>query len=505
MHLTIKELDNKAKELYEQNKDKELTVKDRANIPLQDMPNQDPKERVCNMEEVAIGYTETQVKVEAMRCLQCKGAPCIKGCPVSINIPGFLYQATLGNFHESLDIIKESSLLPAVCGRVCPQEAQCQKFCTVGKMKKDVDLSVAIGRVERFVADYSRENPKFKKPFALKETGRKVAIVGAGPSSITVANDVRKEGHDVTIFEALHKAGGVLVYGIPEFRLPKTIVEEEINGLKKMGVRIETNFLVGRTRTIEDLMKKDGYDAVFVGSGAGLPNFMRIPGENLVGVFSANEFLTRSNLMKAYEVDKAATPLYDSKKVAVFGAGNVAMDAARTALRLGAKKVSIIYRRTEAEMPARKEEVLHAKEEGVEFCFLESPVEIIGNEEARVKGVMLQKMELGEADSTGRRRPVPIKNSEHLEEYDTVVISIGNSSNPLIKQTTPDIEVNRWGNFIVDQETCETSVHGVFAGGDIVLGAATVILAMGQGRIAARAINKYLANLPKVKKVSDDI
>ncbi len=493
MHLTFEELDKKAKELYEKYGNRELTMKDRREIPLQEMPSQEPKVRACNMQEVALGYSENQVKVEAFRCLQCKGAPCVKGCPVGIDIPRFIKLAGEGKFIESANVINESSLLPAICGRVCPQESQCQKNCTVGKMKRDVDQSVAIGRIERFVADYKREHGKDEK-FEIKETGKKVAIVGAGPAGITVANDVRKEGHEVVLFEALHKSGGVLVYGIPEFRLPKSIVEKEVNGLKKMGVKVNNNYLIGRTKTIDQLLEEEGFDAIFIGSGAGLPRFLNIPGENLIGVFSANEFLTRSNLMKAYDLKNSLTPMYNSKKVAVFGAGNVAMDAARTALRLGAEKVTVVYRRTEVEMPARKEEVAHAKEEGVIFQFLHSPLEIIGDENQKVTGVKLQKMELGEPDESGRRRPRPIKNSEFIEEFDTVVVSIGSDSNPLIRNTMPNIEFNKWGNFIVDEETCETNVKGIFAGGDAVSGAATVILAMGQGRQAAKAINEYLKN-----------
>ncbi len=494
MHLTFEELDKKAKELYDKYGNKDLTVKDKREIPLQEMPSQEPKVRACNMEEVALGYSENQVKIESFRCLQCKSAPCVKGCPVQIDIPRFIKLAGEGKFIESANVINESSLLPAICGRVCPQENQCQKYCTVGKMKKDIDQSVAIGRIERFVADYKREHGDSNEKIEIKETGKKVAVVGAGPAGITVANDVRKKGHKVVLFEALHKSGGVLVYGIPEFRLPKSIVEKEVDGLRKIGVEIKNNYLIGRTKTVDQLFE-EGFDAVFIGSGAGLPKFLNIPGENLIGVFSANEFLTRSNLMKAYDYKKSLTPMYDSKKVAIFGAGNVAMDAARTALRLGAEKVTVVYRRTEVEMPARKEEVLHAKEEGVIFQFLHSPLEIIGDENQQVTGVKLQKMELGEPDSSGRRRPVPIEGSEYIEDFDTVVVSIGSASNPLIKKTMPNIDVNKWGNFIVNEETCETSVKGVFAGGDVVSGAATVILAMGQGRQAAKAINEYLEKL----------
>ncbi len=495
MHSTREELDVKASALLKELENKELSARERAQIPQQEMPTQKAEDRINNMEEVALGYTESQVRVEALRCLQCKNQPCVAGCPVSINIPAFIAEAAKGNFAKSVDIIKESSLLPSICGRVCPQESQCQKYCTVGKMFKDVDKSVSIGRIERYVADYAREHNQETIPAVGRETGRKVAIVGTGPASISAAADLRREGHTVVMFEALHKAGGVLVYGIPEFRLPKKIVEHELENLKAMGVTIRPNYLVGKTRKISDLMERDGFDAVFVGSGAGLPKFMGIDGENYVGVFSANEYLTRSNLMKAYAVGKALTPIYDSKKVAVFGGGNVAMDAARTAKRLGAEQVTIIYRRTEVEMPARKEEVSHAREEGIEFLFLHTPLRITANERGRVNGVELITCELGEPDASGRRSPVEIAGSEKLYDYDTVIVAIGNDSNPLIKATTDGIEVNRRGNFIVNEETCETTLKGVYAGGDIVLGAATVILAMGQGRKAAKAMNAYLASL----------
>jgi len=495
MHATREELDAQAKALLKEYDQKNLTARDRAQIPLQDMSTQDPAVRVTNMEEVALGYTENQVRLEAMRCLQCKTKPCIAGCPVAIDIPAFIAEAANGNFAKSVEIIKQSSLLPSICGRVCPQESQCQLHCTVGKMHKDVDKSVSIGRIERFVADYAREHNLETVPEVKAETGKRVAVVGSGPASISAAADLRREGHQVVMFEALHKAGGVLVYGIPEFRLPKKIVEHELNNLKDMGVEIRRNYLVGKTRKISDLMEKDGFDAVFVGSGAGLPKFMNIEGENYVGVFSANEYLTRSNLMKAYKVGSALTPLYDSHKVAVFGGGNVAMDAARTAKRLGAEQVTIVYRRTEVEMPARKEEVAHAKEEGVEFLYLHAPLKILANEKGRVNGIEMIRCELGEPDASGRRRPVEIAGSEKVFEYDTAIIAIGNDSNPLIKATTDGIEVNRRGNFIINEETCETTLKGVYAGGDIVLGAATVILAMGQGRKAAVAMNSYLATL----------
>ena len=467
-----------------------LTAKDRAAIPHMDMPAQDPKERIHNMNEVALGYTEEEALAEAARCLQCRNKPCINGCPVGINIPGFIHKITEKDYSGALSIIQESSLLPSICGRVCPQESQCQKYCTVGKMLKDVDQAVGIGRLERFVADHEAENASI--PEIAPETGKKVAIVGSGPASIACAADVRRAGHSVTVFEALHKMGGVLSYGIPEFRLPKRLVDKEIAKLSAMGIDFEKNVLVGRTRTISELMEEDGYDAVFVGTGAGLPKFMGIPGEDLVSVFSANEYLTRSNLMKAYDENNSLTPFFHSRRVAVFGGGNVAMDAARTALRLGAETVDIIYRRSREEMPARKEEIEHAVEEGCNLKLLSQPVKILGDENGIVKGVVIRKCELGEPDASGRRSPVEIPGSDYTEEYDTVIVSIGNASNPLIKRTTPEIETNRRGNFIVNEETCETSMKGVYAGGDIVLGAATVILAMGQGRKAAAAINEYL-------------
>jgi glutamate synthase (NADPH/NADH) small chain len=459
-------------------------------IPAQEMPSQDPVVRRTNMNEVALGYTPEQARAEALRCLQCKTAPCMEGCPVRIRIRDFVTAIADGNFEEALSIIKENSLLPAVCGRVCPQEVQCQETCTVGKKFKDPEKSVSIGRLERFVADkYGKtgETPKVAPP-----TGKKIAIIGSGPGGIVVAADVRRAGHDVTVFEAFHKPGGVMVYGIPEFRLPKSIVQEEIDVLEKMGVNIVNNFIVGRTRTIEQLMKEDGFDAVYIGVGAGLPKFMNIDGEQLVGVYSANEYLTRANLMKAYQFGKGAdTPIAVSKNVAVLGGGNVAMDSARMAVRLGAENVYLVYRRSEKEMPARIEEVHHAKEEGVQFCTLQNPKRILGDEKGNVVGAECLKYELGEPDDSGRRRPVAIKGSEFVIDVDTVIVAIGNGANPLIQQTTPGLEFNKWGNIVVD-ENCKTSLQGVYAGGDIVLGAATVILAMGQGRIAAAAINQYL-------------
>ncbi len=469
-----------------------MTPKERMAIPPQEMPQQDPALRARNMKEVALGYTAEMAKCEASRCLQCPTKPCMQGCPVAIDIPGFLAKAAEGDFAGALAIIKKTSLLPAVCGRVCPQEKQCQKFCTMGKMLKDVDKAVAIGRVERFCADLARELGTEESITCAPKTGKRVAVVGSGPASITCAADCAKAGHDVTIFEAFHKCGGVLVYGIPEFRLPKAIVQHEIEGLEKLGVKIETNYVAARTRKLRDLMDKDGFDAVFVGTGAGLPKFMGIEGENLNGVFSANEYLTRANLMKAYLRDSADTPFWHGRKVAVFGGGNVAMDAARMALRLDAEKVYLIYRRGENEMPARKEEIHHAKEEGVEFRMLENAKRIIDNGNGFVAGVECLKYELGEPDASGRRSPVAVAGSEFTLDVDTVIVAIGNASNPLIPTMTDGLEINRHGNIMVNAETNMTSIPGVFAGGDIVLGAATVILAMGEGRRAAAGINAYL-------------
>ncbi len=478
-------------ELLDKQKTGPLKAKDRYTIRPQEMPSQDPHTRRENMNEVALGYTEEQARLEAMRCLQCKNAPCVEGCPVRIRIRDFVAAIAEGHFTEALEIIKENSLLPAVCGRVCPQEVQCQEKCTVGLKYKDVSKSVSIGRLERFVADL--DPGKAAAPKTAPATGKKVAVIGSGPGGIVVAADTRRAGHEVTVFEAFHKPGGVMVYGIPEFRLPKAIVQQEIDVLRKMGVEIVCNFIVGRTRTVAELMSEDGFDAVYIGVGAGLPKFMHIEGEQLVGVYSANEYLTRANLMKAYEFGKGAdTPIAVSRRVAVFGGGNVAMDSARMAVRLGAEKVYLVYRRSEKEMPARVEEVHHAKEEGVEFCVLQNPKRILGNEQGHVVGVECLRYELGEPDDSGRRRPVPIEGSEFTIDVDTVIVAIGNGANPLLEQTTPGLKFNKWGNIEVD-ENCKTSMEGVYAGGDIVLGAATVILAMGQGRIAAAAINQYLS------------
>ena len=468
-----------------------LSPKDRLTIPAQEMPSQDPAVRRANMEEVALGYSPEQAKAEALRCLQCSNAPCIAGCPVGIDIPGFIQAIADSDNKKAIDIIKEDSLLPAVCGRVCPQESQCQAPCTVGKALKSVDKAVNIGRLERYAADWERDNNLIEIPEIKPDTGKTVGIIGTGPAGLTVAADVRRAGHAVTLFEAFHKPGGVMIYGIPEFRLPKKIVQQEIDALTAMGCELKTNFVIGRTRKIADLLSEDGFDALFIGTGAGLPRFMNIEGENLVGVYSANEYLTRSNLMRAYDKDRADTPIFASEKVAVLGGGNVAMDAARTAVRLGAKEVHLIYRRTEVEMPARVEEVHHAKEEGVVFHMLQNPKRILADEKGWVCGIECLRYELGEPDDSGRRRPVAIEGSEFEIDLDTVIVAIGNDSNPLIRQTTPGLETNKWGNIVAD-ETGKTSLERIYAGGDIVLGAATVILAMGEGRKTAAAINEML-------------
>jgi glutamate synthase (NADPH/NADH) small chain len=473
-----------------------ISPKERMAIPPQEMPTQDPIVRGKNMNEVALGFGESQARLEAERCLGCKTAPCVKGCPVQVPIPQFLAEIQNGNFKAAVDAIKETNLLPAVCGRVCPQETQCQAECTLGKSLKSVDKAVAIGRLERFVADWEREQGANSQsavtiPAVKPKTGKKVAVIGSGPAGLTVAADIVREGHAVTIYEAFHKTGGVMVYGIPEFRLPKAIVQAEVDSLQKMGVHIETNFLAGRTRTIREFLEEDHYDAVFIGVGAGLPKFLGCPGENLVGVFSANEYLTRANLMKAYDPSKAATPMYSSMIVTVIGGGNVAMDAARMALRLGAEQVHIIYRRTRNEMPARAEEVEHAMEEGIVFNFLRNPTKIRGDDQGRVISIEVKKYELGDPDASGRRSPVAIPGSEYIFDCDTVIVALGNESNPLLVRSTARLEADRKGRIVVNKDQ-KTSLDRVYAGGDIVLGAATVILAMGEGRRAAAAINKLL-------------
>ena len=451
------------------------------------MPSQDPNVRNKNFEEVALGYTKEMAIDEANRCLNCKTKPCTKGCPVHIEIPDFIKEIQNGDFKKAYEVIHQSSSLPAVCGRVCPQETQCEKYC-VRAVKGE---SVGIGRLERFVADYYRENihEDVSKP---ESNGHKVAVIGAGPSGLTCAGDLAKLGYEVTIYEALHLAGGVLVYGIPEFRLPKSIVSNEVENLKKLGVKIETNVVVGRTITVDELFES-GFEAIFIGSGAGLPRFMNIKGENLKGVYSANEFLTRINLMKAYN-DDSDTPIMHGKNVAVVGGGNVAMDAARSAKRLGAENVYIVYRRGMEELPARKEEVHHAVEEGIIFKTLNNPTEILGDEHKFVTGMKCVEMELGEPDASGRRRPVVKPDSEFTLDVDVVIMSIGTSPNPLIKTTTKNLETNSHGCIVVTEETGQTSREGVYAGGDAVTGAATVILAMGAGKTAAKSIDEYIKN-----------
>ncbi len=467
---------------------KKMTTKERLKIPRQQMPEQDPGVRIHNFKEVPLGFTPELAINEAHRCLQCPDPPCVKGCPVEIDIPEFIKKIEDGDFQGAVKVIKRTNLLPAITGRVCPQDEQCEAKCVLGKKFKPV----AIGNLERFVADWERENNLTEIPNKQSPKEKKVAIIGAGPAGLTVAADLIQKGYEVTIFEALHKPGGVLVYGIPEFRLPKNIVQKEIELLEKLGVKIITDFVVGKTATIDELMQEEGYDAVFIGIGAGLPWFLNIPGENLIGVYSANEYLTRVNLMKAYMFPDYDTPLIESKKIAVIGGGNTAMDAARTALRSGAEKVYLLYRRSRKEMPARTEEIDHAEEEGIDFIFLTNPVEFIGDENGRLKSVKVIKMQLGEPDESGRRRPIPIPGSEYEIEIDTAIVAIGNSSNPLLLQTTPDIQTDKWGHIVVDTTTGKTSKRGVFAGGDIVRGEATVILAMGDGRVAARAIDEYL-------------
>ena len=453
-------------------------------IPVRE---QDAKERATNFKEVCLGYNKEEAMEEASRCINCKNAQCVKGCPVAIQIPQFIEQVKNGNIEEAYRIISESSALPAVCGRVCPQESQCEGKCIRG-IKGE---AVSIGKLERFVADWAREN-NIRPVGAAEKKGKKVAVIGSGPAGLTCAGDLAKMGYDVTIFEALHEAGGVLVYGIPEFRLPKeNVVKKEIENVLSLGVKIETNVIVGKSVTIDELLNEEGYSAVFIGSGAGLPKFMGIPGENANGVFSANEYLTRSNLMKAFQAD-SATPIMESKKVAVVGGGNVAMDAARTALRLGAE-VHIVYRRSEEELPARVEEVHHAKQEGIIFDLLTNPVEILEDEKGWVKGMKCVRMELGEPDASGRRRPVEIPGSEFTLELDTVIMALGTSPNPLISSTTEGLETNKRKCIVASEENGQTSKAAVFAGGDAVTGAATVILAMGAGKAGAKGIDEYLS------------
>lgn len=465
-----------------------MTDKKKKIIPHKNpMPAQDPVERARNFNEVAMGYSAEAAAAEANRCLQCKNRPCSAGCPVEVDIPAFIELAAQKDFAGAIKKLKEKNVLPGVCGRVCPQENQCEKYCTLGKKHEPV----AIGRLERYCADWELANgllPQQTSP----PNGKKVAVLGSGPAGLTCAADLAKMGFKVTIFEALHVPGGVLMYGIPEFRLPKSVVQAEVQNLKRLGVDIQVNAVVGKFATVEEIMGEYGYDAVFIGTGAGLPHFMRIPGENACGVYSANEFLTRTNLMKAYLFPEYDTPIRVGRKVAVLGGGNVAMDSARTALRLGAEESWIVYRRSKNELPARHEEVEHAEEEGVRFAFLTSPTRIIYNDDFWVTGMECLQFELGEPDESGRRSPVPIKGSEFIMDADTVVVAIGQGPNPLVPRTTKGLACNRKGNITADLETGATSLPGVFAGGDVVTGAATVILAMGAGRTAARAINDYL-------------
>lgn len=452
------------------------------------MPEQAPAVRNRNFKEVALGYTEEMAMEEATRCMGCKKQPCVSGCPVNVRIPEFIAKVKEGKFVEAYDVIHETNALPAICGRVCPQESQCEGKCVRGKKGEPV----AIGRLERFCADYAmaRETASVKKPEA---NGKKVAVIGSGPGGLTVAGDLIKLGYEVTIFEALHQPGGVLSYGIPEFRLPKDLVRQEIQTVADQGVKIDCNMVIGKVLTLQELKEDYGFDAIYIGSGAGLPNFMKIPGENLNGVYSANEFLTRTNLMKAYDFPRTDTPIKVGKRAAIVGGGNVAMDAARCAKRLGAEETYIVYRRSEAEMPARREEIHHAKEEGVIFKNLVNPIAVLGDENGWVKGLRCVEMELGEPDQSGRRRPAAKENSEFELAVDTVIIAIGNSPNPLILSATEGLEGDKWGCIVADEETGKTSLEGVYAGGDVVTGAATVILAMGAGKKAAAAIHVYLS------------
>ncbi len=466
----------------------ETEKKQKPKVPRQKMPEQEPKVRARNFDEVPFGYTPELAQLEAIRCLQCKKPKCIEGCPVEIDIPGFIKLISERDFAGSARKLKEQNSLPAICGRVCPQEDQCEKVCIVGKK----DQPVAIGRLERFAADWERTKGEITIPEKAPSTGKKVAVVGSGPAGLTLAGDLILKGHEVTIFEALHKPGGVLIYGIPEFRLPKAIVQSEVNYLERLGVKVECNCVIGRIETVDELLEE--YHAVFLGLGAGLPQFLNVPGENYCGIYSANEYLTRSNLMKAYLFPKYDTPIARGKNVAVFGAGNVAMDSARTALRLGADTVRIIYRRSRDEMPARIEEVHHAEEEGVQFYLLTAPTKFLGDDNGWVTGVECLRMELGEPDESGRRRPVPLMGSEFQLECDMAVVAIGAGANPLLPTQTPGIELNKRGYIVADLETGKTTKPRVWAGGDIVTGSATVILAMGAGRKAANSVHEYLMN-----------
>lgn len=456
-------------------------------IPRQKMPEQSPETRRGNFNEVPLGFPVETAMREAARCIQCKKPACVEGCPVRIDIPGFIREIRDGEFMKAFEVLKMTNSLPAVCGRVCPQETQCEELCILGK-KGD---PVGIGSLERFAADYEREQGGSPPPPPAAPNGKKVAIIGSGPAGLTAAGELRRLGYDVTIFEALHSPGGVLVYGIPEFRLPKDIVHYEISALEKMGVKIVLNRVIGMSETVDSLLD-EGYDSVFIGSGAGLPLFLNVPGENLLGVYTANEYLTRVNLMKAYRFPDYDTPVIRGRRVAVFGGGNVAMDSARTALRIGAEEVHVVYRRSKAEMPARVEEVHHAEEEGIIFTLLTNPVRFIGDEGGHLTGVECLRMELGEPDDSGRRRPVPVKGSEFTIDIDLAIIAIGNAPNPIVQKTASGLETTKWGTIVADEETMKTTKKGVFAGGDVVSGAATVILAMGAGRKAALAMHEYI-------------
>ncbi len=469
---------------------KYLTKKERRQIPRQHMPEMAPEVRNKCFEEVTLGYSLHEAQLEAARCIQCKDPQCIIGCPVSINIPAFLEQIVNEDLDGAINTVWDKTALPAVCGRVCPQEMQCEAVCVVGKKKNSE--SVGIGNLEMFIADWARDSGVKNISNIPNPTGKKVAVVGSGPAGITVAGDLAKKGHEVVIYEALHKAGGVLLYGIPEFRLAKDIVDYELDALKDLGVKIECNHVIGRTIDIDELLEEMGYDAVFIGVGAGLPNFLNIPGEDLSGVFSANEYLTRANLMKAYDFPKYDTPIIPGKNVVILGAGNVAMDSARTAIRLGAKSVTIVYRRTREEAPSRHIEIHHAEQEGIQFKFLTSPLEFIGDSNGKLVGINCQKMELGEPDEGGRRRPIAIEGEHEYIDCDLAIISIGTSANPLLTNTTEGLKLNQWGNIEADRKTGKTTKEGVWAGGDITLGQATVILAMGMGRDAANSIDEYL-------------
>jgi glutamate synthase (NADPH) small chain len=470
---------------------KSLTAKQRGQLPKVFWAEQDPAERVRNIREVPFAYTSAEARAEAVRCLSCKNQPCVTGCPVGVDVPGFLRLVAEGDFRGAIRLIKQTNLLPAICGRVCPQESQCQENCMVAKVHKDLGFAVSIGKIEAFLADWEREEGGVELPPVGDPTGFRVAIIGAGPSGLTCAGDLRRRGHEAVVFEAFHKAGGVLVYGIPEFRLPKDIVQAEVDNLSKMGVEFEFDTVVGQTLTVDDLFD-DGFDAVYVATGAGLPYFVNVPGEDLNGVYSANEYLTRANLMGAFRFPEEDTPVLRRDNVAVLGGGNVAMDSARTALRLGAKNVYLVYRRSRQEMPARLEEVHHAEQEGVQFRLLNAPVEILADAGGWVRALKVQRCELGEPDEKGRRRPVPIEGAFEELPVEIVIEAIGNGPNPLIPKTTAGLTTTRHGTLVVDEATMMTTRKGVFAGGDIVAGASTVILAMGHGRKAAAAIDEYL-------------